>query len=76
MSRVEARGITDPEAVLDACLELLSVEVGEQSRGELMAQATEGGAYNWSTPNDAAKSAQRVGVLMALIGASREYQFA
>ena len=76
VGRVEARGITAPEAVLNACLELLSVEVGDQSRQELMAQASEGGNYNWASPEDAKKSAQRVGVLMALIGASREYQFA
>ena len=76
VERVRERGATSPSDVLDACLELLSVEVGDQSRQELVALAQDGGNFNWGSAEQAGKSAQRVGVLMALIGATREYQFA
>jgi cysteine synthase len=49
--------------------------VGEQTRRELLAQAEEEGDLRWGTEEESRASAQRVGVMLALIGASREYQF-
>jgi uncharacterized protein (DUF1800 family) len=74
---LEARGPLSPEAFVDACLDLLGpLDVGEQTRAELLAQAEEGGELCWNTEEEAATSARRVGTLLALISASREYQFA
>jgi hypothetical protein len=62
---------------VDGCLDLLGpLEVSEQTRRELLAQAEEGGELRWGTEQESRASAQRVGVMLALIGASREYQFA
>ena len=77
VERVKASGQTSPEGVVDICLDLLGpMEVGEQSLKELLEQANEGGAFSWGSPQAAETSATRVGLLLALIGASREYQFA
>jgi hypothetical protein len=62
---------------VDACLDLLGpLEVSAQTRRELLAQAEEEGDLRWSTEQESRASTQRVGVMLALIGASREYQFA
>jgi hypothetical protein len=77
VSALRARGPLSPEAFVDGCLDLLGpLEVSEQTRGELLAEAAEGGELRWDTEEDAATSARRVGVMLALISASREYQFA
>jgi hypothetical protein len=74
---LRARGPLSPEAFVEGCLDLLGpLEVSEQTRGELLAEAKEGGELRWDTEEDAATSARRVGVMLALISASREYQFA
>jgi hypothetical protein len=74
---LKARGTLSPAEFVDGCLDLLGpLDVGEQTRRELLAQAEEGGELRWETEPEAHASAQRVGVMLALIGASREYQFA
>jgi uncharacterized protein (DUF1800 family) len=74
---LKARGRLSPAAFVDACLDLLGpLDVGAQTRHELLAEAEEGGELRWDTAADAATSTQRVGVMLALISASREYQFA
>jgi uncharacterized protein (DUF1800 family) len=74
---LKARGTLSPEAFVDACLDLLGpLEVGEQTYHELLAQAREGGDLRWETEQDATTSTHRVGVMLALISASREYQLA
>jgi uncharacterized protein (DUF1800 family) len=74
---LKARGTLSPEAFVDGCLELLgALEVSDQTRRELLAQAEEEGDLRWHTEQDATTSEHRVGVMLALIGASREYQLA
>jgi uncharacterized protein (DUF1800 family) len=74
---LKTRGTLSPEAFVDGCLELLgALEVGDQTRRELLAQAEEEGDLRWDTEQDATASEHRVGVMLALIGASREYQLA
>ena len=51
------------------------MEVSESTRNELLAQAEEDGELRWDTEENAGASEQRVGVMLALIGASRDYQF-
>jgi hypothetical protein len=50
--------------------------VSEQTHRELLAQAEEEGDLRWHTEQESRASTQRVGVMLALISASREYQFA
>jgi uncharacterized protein (DUF1800 family) len=72
IKRLKAQGTLTPEAFVDACLDLLGpVDMGAESRHELVEQAREGGALNW----DAADAGQRVAEMLQLIVAMREYQF-
>jgi hypothetical protein len=74
---LKARGTLSPAEFVDGCLDLLGpLEVSEQTHQELLAQAEEGGDLRWGTEQESRASAQRVEVMLALIGASREYQFA
>jgi hypothetical protein len=50
--------------------------VSQQTRYELLAQAEEEGDLRWGTEQESRAATQRVEVMLALIGASREYQFA
>ena len=43
---------------------------------ELLAQAQDGGELSWSTEEGSTNSEKRVGIMLALIAASRDYQFA
>ena len=72
-----ARGSLSPAEFVDGCLDLLGpLDVSEQTHRELLAQAEEEGDLRWHTEQEAHASTQRVGVMLALISASREYQFA
>ncbi len=71
------RGVSSPEEFVETCLDLVGpLEFSESTRGELLDQAAEGGGLKWDTPEDCEKSDQKVGVMLALIGASRDFQFA
>jgi hypothetical protein len=62
---------------VDGCLDLLGpLDVGEETRHELLAQAEEDGELRWDTAEACKTSEHRVGIMLALISASREYQFA
>ena len=77
VDRVRAGGHTSPSQVLDACLDLLGhMEVGEDSRRELLSQAEDGGDFCWETEEQTSASAKRIGLILALVGSTREYQFA
>jgi uncharacterized protein (DUF1800 family) len=72
VNRLKQQGPLSPEALVDACLDLLGpLEVDEATRQELLEQAREGGTLRW----DAADAEQRVGEMLQLIVAMREYQF-
>jgi hypothetical protein len=74
---LRAQGTLSPEAFVDGCLDLLGpLEVGEETRNELLAQAEEDGELRWDTEDARKTSEHRVGIMLALISASREYQFA
>ena len=71
------RNAATPSEFVEACLELVGpIEVGETTRGELLDQAEEGGDLRWDSEENARESEQRVGVMLALIAASRDFQFA
>jgi hypothetical protein len=72
INRLQVKGTLTPEAFVDACLDLIGpLEVGEDTRQELVEQAREGGVLHW----DAADAEQRVAEMLQLIVAMREYQF-
>ncbi|MCH8744092.1 MAG: DUF1800 domain-containing protein [Chloroflexi bacterium] len=77
VERLKAQGTLTPEELVDQCLDLLGpLEVGDATRSELVAQAGEGGDFRWDSEAAANDAERRVGVTLALVAASREYQFA
>ena len=74
---MKSQGNLSPADMVAGCLDAIGpLDVGEATYGELLAQAQEGGEFRWNTDEDATKSEQRIGILLALIAASRDYQFA
>ena len=77
VQQVKARGPLSPEQFLDQCLDVVGpLDVSDSTRRELLEQAQEGGELRWNTDEECSASEKRVGVLLALIAASRDYQFA
>ena len=74
--RVRGEGSLTPAQLVESCLDLVGpIAVGDGTREELVALAQQGGNLNWDTEAAAQTSEQRVGSMLALIVASREYQF-
>jgi hypothetical protein len=62
--------------LVDHCLDLMGpMEVAESTRAELVENVESEGAISWATDEDYANSSRRAGETMALIAATREYQF-
>ena len=77
VGELESRGALSPNEFVDACLDLLGpLDVSQSTYRELIEQAESGGDLGWGTPEDRATSEKRVGIILALIAASRDYQFA
>jgi hypothetical protein len=77
IDRLKARGTLTPEQLVDGCLDLLGpMEVGTDTRQELLDQAKEWGPISWDSEANAQTADQRVGEMLQLIVATREYQFA
>ena len=75
--RLKSQGALSPEEFVDACLDATGpLEVTEGTRTELLAQAREGGEVRWDSAAESEASEKRTGVMLALIAASRDYQFA
>ena len=71
------RGTLSPTEFVNGCTDLIGpLDIGEQTRSELLAQAEKRGDLRWGTEQEIKTSEQRVAVMLALIAASREYQFA
>ena len=77
INRLSDRGTLSPVEFVNGCTDLIGpLEIGEQTRSELLAQAEKEGDLRWGTEQEIRTSEQRVAVMLALIAASREYQFA
>jgi hypothetical protein len=77
INRIKAKGTLSPEQLVDGCLDLLGpVEVGNDTRQELLDQAKEWGQISWDSESNAEIADKRVGEMLQLIVATREYQFA
>jgi uncharacterized protein (DUF1800 family) len=78
VERLSARGrLTSPEEMVDGCLDLLGpLEVEEMTYASLLEKARRAGAIHLDTPESRAEFARRVGEMLQLIVATREFQFA
>ena len=77
IKRLRAMGVLEPEELVDSCLDLLGpVEVGADTKKELVEQAKEWGQIRWDTAANAQAATKHTGELLQLIVATREYQFA
>jgi hypothetical protein len=73
INRLRAMGDLTPEQLLDACLDLMGpLRVGDATRRALLDFANKGGPLRL-TPGDRAAE-QRVGEMLSLIVATREFQ--
>ena len=73
---LKTRNVQSADEFVDGCLDMVGhLEVQESTRNELLAQAQEGGGLRWDTEEHARESEKQVGVMLALIAASRDYQF-
>ena len=73
LGALRERGSMTPSQMVEACLELSGpVEVSGATYSELMDQARQGGDLDWDNDD----SEKRVGLMLALIAASRDFQFA
>lgn len=77
IQRLTSRGTSlSPEQLVDRCLDLIGpLEVVEKTRNELVAKASRAGEAHFSTPYEEAEFADRVGEMLQLIVATREFQF-
>jgi Protein of unknown function (DUF1800) len=77
IDRLKTKGTLSPEQLVDGCLDLLGpVEVSPETRQELVEQAKEWGQTGWASETSAKTADKRVGEMLQLIVATREYQFA
>ena len=70
---IKADGVTTPEELVNACLEHMGyLEISGETRQQLLEHATSGGNMDWSHLD---ATGTRVGEMLALVGATTEYQF-
>ena len=70
---MKAEGVTTPEQLVDSSLEHMGfVTLSQETRTQLLDHAKGGGSLDWS---DEAAASQRIGEVLALVGATTEYQF-
>ncbi len=77
ISQLKSQGTLSPVDFVNGCLDAIGpLDVSEMTYDELLTQAKEGGDLVWDTPQEIESSERRVGIVLALIAASRDYQFA
>ncbi len=78
IARLRTNGDTvPPEEFVDRVLELSGpIDAGAETRDGLMEYAESGGELGFRTPEEEAESSARVGRMLQLVVASREFQFA
>ena len=77
IENLQERGPMTPAQLVEACLELSGpVEVSDSTYSELLEQARQGGDVHWDSESNRAESGRRAGLMLALIAASRDFQFA
>ena len=64
------------EALVDECLDLMGpLEVREDTRKQLVGHAEIGGPVRWDDEDGREDASRRVGEVLALLAAPREFQF-
>jgi len=73
----QSNGVTmSASEMVDKCLDLMGpMEVEDITRDQIIKQVEKEGLVSWDTAGDFSKSASRVGNTLALIAATKEYQF-
>jgi len=70
---MKAAGVSTPDELLDASLESMGyLKLSAETREQLIGYSQSSGNLDW---NDAATTETRVGEMLALVGATTEYQF-
>ena len=70
---MKAEGVTTPEQLVAASLDHMGyLELGDETNEQLMEHAKGNGDLDWS---DEAAAGTRIGEVLALVGATTEYQF-
>ncbi len=76
INRLKAHGSLSPEQLVDGCLDQIGpVEVGADTKQELLSQAKEWGQVTWDSDANAKIADQHTAEMLQLIAATREYQF-
>ena len=77
IKRVASNGtVMTAETLVDRCLDLMGpLPVAESTRKELVVAQVESGPVSWATEEEYESFSRRVGDVLALIVATREYQF-
>ena len=77
IDELKSKGTLSPEDFVGGCLDAIGpLDVSDSTYSELLTQAKEGGDLRWSGQQESDVSEKRVGIMLALIAASRDYQFA
>jgi uncharacterized protein (DUF1800 family) len=73
IQRFKDEGVVTPEQLVEASLESVGfLKLGEDTHRQLLEHGNIGGNLDW---NDEASAGTRVGEMLALVGATTEYQF-
>jgi len=73
IGHIKSDGVNSPEELVEASLEHMGfLEVGDETMSQLLDHAKAEGNMNW---NDEAAAGTRIGEMLALVGATTEYQF-
>ena len=73
VGHMQADGVSTPEELVNSSLDHMGyLEISGETRQQLLDHATEGGNMDWSKQSAAAT---RIGEMLALVGATTEYQF-
>ena len=73
INHFKEQGVLTPDQLIDASLEALGfLELSKETHDQLLEHARSNGSLDWS---DEAAAGTRVGEMLALIGATTEYQF-
>ena len=76
IDRLKSQGDLPLEDFVDNCLDLVGpVQVRPETRQQLVARASEGGALRWGSAQESASSTERVGDMLQVIASVREYQY-
>lgn len=77
IKRVRAFGTVSPQQMVAACLDCMGpLNVSDATLRELLTHAIEDGELSWDSETSSKESETKIGKILTLIAASRDYQFA